>query len=375
MRIGLDARMVRITGIGRYTAEIAAGLRALGQDVTALIAPRDVPWWRQEFPGAQFQIAPEPIYSWSEQLILPARLQRAGFDLVHFTNFNVPLGYRGRFVLTVHDLTPLVFAGERKTGWISRTAYRRVLASAVARAASIIVPSELVRAQLVALFGATSTTKTHVVQHGLGDEFRHPATPPVERAEVLRRLGVSAPFALYVGNLRNHKNIPTLLAAFAAFHADEPNSQLLLVGQTTAQQQAGVAALIEEKHLRRAVVISGELNNDELVATYDAARLLVLPSFVEGFGLPALEAAARGVPVLASETTPVREFLGRAILSFNPRSVDALADLMTLVWYDVNLRTRLGQAGQQLARTRSWTDVARDTLAAYDAVMHARTRA
>ena len=78
--------------------------------------------------------------------------------------------------------------------------------------------------------------------------------------------------------------------------------------------------MIEKRDLRHAVVLAGELDNDELVATYDAARMLVLPSFVEGFGLPALEAAARGVPVLASETTPVREFLGRAALTFNPRS-------------------------------------------------------
>ncbi|MFO0703076.1 MAG: glycosyltransferase [Candidatus Andersenbacteria bacterium] len=84
---------------------------------------------------------------------------------------------------------------------------------------------------------------------------------------------------------------------------------------------------------------------EELAAVYDAARLLVVPSFAEGFGLQALEAAGRGAVVLASQTTPVREFLGRAVLCSDPHSFAQPADLLALVWYDAGVRQRLGQAG------------------------------
>lgn len=368
-RIAVDARMVRITGIGRYTAELIAGLRSLGQDVTALIAPKDVAWWKERYPTSPYLEAPEEIYSWSEQLVLPARLSREGFALTHFTNFNVPLSYRGAFVLTLHDLTPLSFSGERRRDWISRQAYRRVLTSAVSRAGRIIVPTALVRSQLAAFVGPGVLQKVAVVHHGLGQEFRQAPTDPAARAEVLRRIGADKPFALYVGNFRNHKNLPTLIHAFAGLHAEEPASQLVLVGAANSTQQAVIARAIEMHGLRRAVVLAGELPDSELVAVYDAARLLVLPSFLEGFGLQALEAAARGVPVLASETTPVREFLGRAVLSFNPRNVTQLSDLLSMVWYDPTLRQRLANAGRTAARTRTWKTVAEETLNVYRSVV------
>lgn len=371
MRIGLDARMVRVTGIGRYIADLGAALRAAGHAVTAFVAPKDLEWWQTTYPGAAYLLAPEPIYSWSEQLVLPARISRNGFDLVHFTNFNVPLSYRGPFVLTLHDLTPLSFKGERRSGWVSRTAYRRVLASAVARAGRIIVPSALVRRQLAEVAGPAAAAKTTVVHHALSDVFRWPATAPEARAEVLRKLGVRHPFALYVGNLRSHKNIPVLLEAFAQLHEDEPASQLVLVGPATPAHQTAVHEHIEKLGLRRAVVLAGELSDEELVAVYDAARLYVVPSLVEGFGLAPLEAASRGVPVLASETTPVHEFLGRAALSFNPRSTEQLADLLAVTWYDAPLRQRLGQAGRRATHARTWANVARETVAAYEAAVPA----
>jgi len=373
-RIAVDARMVRITGIGRYTAELIANLRSLKQDVTALVAPKDVAWWREHYPTSPYLEAPEQIYSWSEQLVLPARLTRGGFDLVHFTNFNVPLGYRGAFVLTLHDLTPLSFSGERRRDWVSKQAYRRVLVSAIARAGRIIVPSAQVRGQLAALVGPRFLSKTVVVHHGLGQEFRTSPTDPATRAEVLRRIGVDKPFALYVGNFRSHKNVTTLIQAFAALHDEEPTSQLVLVGAANAAQQAALTSVVESHKLRRAVVLAGELPDSELIAVYDAARLLVLPSFVEGFGLPALEAAARGVPVLASETTPVREFLGRAALSFNPRNVTQLADLLSVAWYDPTLRERLSNSGRTAARTRTWRTVAEETLEVYRSVVPSTVR-
>ncbi len=362
MRIAMDARMARVTGIGRYIECLSRELRESGDVITMLTSPSDRTWWRANYPTALCLEIPDAYYSWSEQLLMPSRLQRASFDLVHFTNFNVPLSIRVPYVVTVHDLTPLNFGGERRRSWLSQRAYQQVLAKGLNRAQHIIVPSQMIKRQLLAW---ATPEKISVIPHGIGHEFTTPRSTLATQQHVLKKFGISGPFVLYVGNMRSHKNIPTLLTAFAGLHAAFKTSRLVLVGPSTAGQVKAVKSLIHTLAIADQVVLTGSLNNTELLALYDAAQIFVLPSFAEGFGLVALEAAARGVPVVVSETTPVREFLGRAVLSFNPRKADALADLLVMLWSNPTLRERRSSMAQSLALARTWRNVANDTTAVY----------
>ena len=366
MRIGLDARMARITGIGRYVVELSRALQVLGKSVTAFVAPKDLEWWQGNLLNIPAISTPEPIYSWSEQLVFPARMSRAEVDLVHFTNFNVPFKYRGPFVFTLHDLTLLSFRGERRTSSVAQVAYRRVLHSALARAAQIIVPSQQVRALLSNLTSPSVIAKTNVVPHAVPANFRKQKVTAGARSEILRKLGINKPFILYSGNFRSHKNVPTLIRAFTRFFMEEPNSQLVLAGPVTERQSTQLNLLFEQLKMRQEIVMTNEAGEETLLALYDSARALVMPSWIEGFGLPALEATARGLPVLASETTPVREFLGRGVLTFNPRDAEQLADLLATIWYDVAMRERLVTLASP-ALIRTWDDVARETCSIYQA--------
>jgi glycosyltransferase involved in cell wall biosynthesis len=370
MKIVLDGRMVRITGIGRYIEELASNLAELGHQPTLLLSPGDESWWRVAHPTIAYELAPEQIYSWSEQLVLPARIKRIHADMVHFTNFNVPLSWKEPFVLTIHDLAPLQFGGERRRNRFSQVAYRRVLASALARAASIIVPSQLVANQLLPW---KLGDRVKVVPHGLSDVWRTSPSTPKQVSTTLKKWRVSQPYILYVGNGRIHKNLPTLIAAFSELHRQQPDSSLLLVGPYTIEQRTALESLRSQYNLRDSLVIGAATDDAELRTLYDGARLFVLPSFVEGFGLVALEAAARGLPVIASSRTPVNEFLPSA-LNFDPSRPMALVMLLTMLWNDTAGRKRISDKLLHEARQRSWVEVARETASVYESSLVKHTQ-
>jgi glycosyltransferase involved in cell wall biosynthesis len=362
MKIGLDGRMVRVTGIGRYIEQLASQLQDQCQ-LTLLLAPKDVEWWQETHSDIPHIEVPEPIYSWSEQLVLPARLRKEEFDLIHFTNFNIPLSWREPFVLTLHDLTPLTFAGERRRSWVSRQAYRQVLRHALQYAREVIVPSQSVARQVNEWARTDNLT---VIPHGLPELFFSPMSDELSLDTFCSKHSIERPYILYVGNFRNHKNVTNLLKGFADFQAEIEHVQLVLAGPITTVQRAALQDLIDIWQLSDRIVITGELSDTDLIRCYDGASLYVLPSYLEGFGLTALEAAARGVPVIASQTVPVREFLGRAALTFDPHEPSQLTDALVHLWCNPLLASEQSTRGKIMARERSWSEVARETLGVYE---------
>lgn len=371
MRIAIDARMVRVTGIGRYIECLSRELRNTYSDVTMLTSPEDKMWWHANYPSAVCLEIPDRFYSWSEQLMMPTRLQKQSFDLVHFTNFNVPLSLRTPYVVTIHDLTPLTFGGERRRGWLNQRAYQQVLARGLARAERIIVPSEMIKRQLLAW---APFKKISVIPHGISHEFLVPPSDEATKQRVLEKFGIREPFMLYVGNLRAHKNIPALLQGFAMLRGTFPSARLVITGPSTYNQTTALTNLQHQLKIETATRLTGPINNSDLIALYDAARLFVLPSFSEGYGLVALEAASRGLPVVVSETTPVREFLGRTVFSFNPKNANMLGDLLVMVWNDEALRGQRAAMAKVLATTRTWHDVARETSEIYQLTSAAKVK-
>jgi glycosyltransferase involved in cell wall biosynthesis len=370
LRLAIDARMVRITGIGRYTEELVNGLENIGVIPTVFLSPIDTAWWHLRHPKIPYRIAPEQIYSWSEQLLLPARLSRERFDVVHFTNFNVPIAFRGRFVVTVHDTIPLKYTGERRRSGLSRQAYARVLQSAVTRAERVIVPSVQVRDELADLI---DVSRVAVVPHAVSDAFCTPTVSSGEAAKVFNRFSIEAPYLMYTGNYRSHKNLDTLVHAFAEARRTLPQALLVIVGPATEPQRATLLALARQLGIEKSVRLVGQISDPELCALYDGARMLVMPGLAEGFGLPALEAAARGTPVLASSSTPVREFLHEAVLTFDPRDVQQLASTIVIAWSNPALRNRLAGRARSYALQRDWSGVARETAEVYQRALARRS--
>lgn len=276
-------------------------------------------------------------------------------DVYHGTNcFSAP-ARRARRVVTIHDLTPLLFpewhnAEVRRYGpELRRTLRDQDLILAVSEATKrdmerhLAIPSERIR----------------VVPLAAAERFVVPSKDHVERT--LERHGIRRPYVLHTGTFEPRKNHVRLFEAFAQLPKDP---ELVLVG-TKGWLNQEVFGAIRRLGLQDRVRILGYVPDDELPALYGGATMFVYPSLYEGFGLPPLEAMACGVPVLTSDVASLPEVVGDAALLVDPYSVEELAEGMRRLWDDGALRSDLSRRGLERARGFSWERTARETHQAY----------
>ncbi|HXF73011.1 MAG TPA: glycosyltransferase family 1 protein [Actinomycetota bacterium] len=282
-------------------------------------------------------------------------------DLIHAPNPAAvpPTGRGQRLVVTVHDVAFLRLPGLFPATW--RALYRAGLAAAVRRAHAILAPSRHTAEDLLERTRARPE-RIHVVPlaaslgRGAGDPER-----------VLERLKVPRPYVLFVGTLEPRKNLVRLVRAYRRAAAEGIRHALVLAGPLGWRHQP----LQRELALRGPgeVVLTGPLPPADLDALYRGADLFVYPSLYEGFGLPVLEAMARGVPTVASATSSIPEVAGDAAVLVDPRSVRELARAIAEVLADRDLAERLSFRGRARAARFSWEETARGTLRAYEAAL------
>lgn len=373
MRLVLDGRMLGWTGIGRYTRRLLEELPAAADDVelVLLVHPADHP----QLPAAlaarvtTVAVAARP-HRPAEQTALPRVLGRLHADLVHFPHFSVPLAYRGRFVVTVHDLTLLRYPA--RPGHDPATEARRVVKQRVGRltmrwavqhAARVITPSRFTADDLQTTFGVPDE-RIVVVPNGVD-------APPAPDADVRPVPGVPAgrPFVLYVGNCHPHKRVAVAVEAVARL-ADGGHPDVRLV--VTGPGGPWTDRLLDDlrgggrDHL---VHHTGVVTDAELAWLYDRAAVLVQPSEAEGFGLTGLEAMAHGLPVVAARASCLPEVYGDAAAWFAPGDAADLASRLAAVLDDPTQCQRLVDAGRRRAARFTWHTTAAATLAVYRQAM------
>lgn len=233
---------------------------------------------------------------------------------------------------------------------------------AVRRAARVFTVSETSRDVLVDRFGL-SRDRLAVVPEAADAVFA-PRAPDAVRAE-LAPLGLDGrPFLLYAGGISPHKDVVTLIDAYARLVAAVADPPVLVVAGDLERDPylssaADVRARIAAHRLQERVVTPGFVSDERLACLYSAATAVALPSLAEGFGLPAVEAAACGAPVLLSDIAAHRETMGDSARYFPPRDAGALAALLAEVAGDEALRERMGEAGRRRVASLSWDAAAR----------------
>jgi glycosyltransferase involved in cell wall biosynthesis len=264
-----------------------------------------------------------------------------------------------RLIVTVHDLAFLVHPRLFPRQW--RLMYRIGLARAVRSADAIIAVS---RHTAEDLFRRTRVDrrKVHVVPLS--------ASLPGSESDVeetLARLKIPTPYVLFVGTLEPRKNLVRLVRAYRRMAVRGAPHALVLAGPIGWRHQA----LLREISLEGPgdILLTGATRRKDLDALYRGASVFVYPSLYEGFGLPVLEAMARGVPCVVSTSSSLPEVAGEAGLPVDPRSVAGLAEAMERVATDRELATRLREAGLVRAKRHSWEETARLTLEVYKSVL------
>jgi glycosyltransferase involved in cell wall biosynthesis len=272
------------------------------------------------------------------------------FDALLATNFLPPPTRSDAVVLVVHDLA---FEAMPEAGPGFGERWRRRFDGWLRRSAGVIVPSASAKADLLRRH-RLDEDRVRVIPHG-ADPFEAPT--PEETERVRARFGIGGPFALFVGGIEPRKNLGALVEAFA--RVGDADRWLVIAGGRTywAPQgietlRAQVAALPED--VRRRVVLTGYVSDEEKRALLAGATVLAYPSRYEGFGFPVLEGFSAGVPVLTSSAASLPEVAGDAALLVDPNDVDAIGEGLVRLFGDAGLRERLVAAGRERLAMFSW---------------------
>ena len=358
--VTIDARWL-VGGIGTYTRSLLQAFsgQTNGLEIRAIVRKQDSRAVR-EFCG-HVTVVDTPIYTLREQLQIPRASRRS--DLLHVPHFNAPLLHRGPLLVSIMDLIHLRLP-EHRYNW--RTLfYARPMLNAVARKADhIVTVSHYSRGEIVHALGVPESRVT-VIHCGVGKEFRADC-PPLDSLELSTTLGLQAPFLLYVGNLKPHKNLNTLLRAFAYLRKERklPHS-LLIVGDDRRWKRCVLEECLR-LGVRDCTKFVSDVPQSLLPRIYASADVLAMPSTIEGFGLPVLEAMACGTPVVSSRAASLPEVAGDAALYFDPGSPEELAFQVERLLQSRELQVWLRKKGIGQAAKFSWQEAAGRHLALYN---------
>jgi len=311
-----------------------------------------------------------------DMLRMGRRVSREPLDVFFFPSVYTYFPIWGSFrkVVAIHDVI-----AEKYPELIFRSRKNRLFWNlktwlAVRQSDLVMTVSEFSKQGIVEHFGLPEE-RVMVVTEGSADSFG--VVEDRDRlVEALSACGLAAGtrFILYVGGIAPHKNLAVLVRAFTILTQvpDYADVKLVLVGDYLNDVfliDEKLRAEMDSPSFREKVIFTGYLPDEQLNSLYNAAQVFVLPSFCEGFGLPALEAMSCGTVVIGSRTTSVPEVVGDAGLFFDPYSEAELADRLRTLLDDDRLREELGRRSLERAASFSWEQSAADALRIFNAAI------
>lgn len=369
MKIVIDCRLYSQTGVGRYIRAILAYLQANSsnlKDKYVLIVLSSEVGLFSDYP-ANIKIIKSSAkwHSLKEQFAIPRLLFKEKPDLVHFPYFNVPVFYFGKFIVTIHDLTINKFKTGKATRlphlfyFVKKFFYHLVIFLAIKKAVKILTVSETVKQEIVKKYGVEDE-KVRVIYNGSELEGASRMGNQGDR-------GDRGEYILYVGNLHPHKNVETLILAFDDLIKIERFRDLKLVIVSGFDFfYTKLFEFILKLKLENKIKFSGQIPNSKLINFYKNARVLVFPSFAEGFGIPGVEAMRLGCPVVVSKIPVFEEVYGEAALYFLPKNAVDLKEKLVCILNDNNLREKYIQLGTERAKLFTWDKMAKQILEIYE---------
>ncbi|HRN69571.1 MAG TPA: glycosyltransferase family 1 protein [Candidatus Woesebacteria bacterium] len=293
------------------------------------------------------------------------------FDVIHIPYFDpffvhLPFVKKSKLVVTVHDLTPLVFPDLFPAGTKGNIKWQ-INKQLLKRADAIITDSDASKKDVYQLTGI-SNSRIHTVYLAAGSEFKKMEHGKWER-EIREKYNLPEKFVLYVGDVTANKNLPRLIEAIK-----QTNLTLILVGKSLVSKDYDVSnpwnrdlvAIQKEIRGDKQFILLGFVEQEDLVALYNLAQLCVLPSLYEGFGLPVLEAMQSGCPVVTTKNGSLPEVAGDSTYYIDPYDVSSIADGIEKVFYNKELQEKLVEKGLAQAKKFTWKKTTADIVHVYE---------
>jgi glycosyltransferase involved in cell wall biosynthesis len=386
MKIGIDGSCLsNRRGFGRFARQLLDALarQPASHDFTVFVDRPSAPGIEvpQSFGRVVVDVGEAPSRAasaqgrrrWRDMLAMGKAVARARIDLMYFPAtytffpvWNVPL-----LVVTMHDTLPLTHPGIVFPSMAGRLAWRLKEAAAMRWADRIVTVSEASR-QAIQAYSGWPADRIRVITEGPEPIFRPRASEPeADRVLSQRAIAGNTRYLLYVGGLSPHKNLLRLVEAFAQGAPDDV--VLVIAGDVHDVFHTHVPeirAAIARHRLEHRVILTGFVPDDELVFLYSRAHALVLPSLLEGFGLPAVEAMACGIPVIASNAGSLPEVVGDAGVFFNTTDVGSMSSALRSFLSDDRQRQALARLARDRAALFTWERSARALIACFDELEH-----
>jgi glycosyltransferase involved in cell wall biosynthesis len=378
MRVAIDltALLPQRTGVDTYMLGMVRALAEIDREThySLYVNRADAPALRglpRNFSVRRASLRPRLIRLAFQQLLLPLAAATRGVDVVHSPAFISPLVRgRQRHLLTIHDLTSFSIP-EAHTRLHRSSAYRALVARSIRAADRVSVPSAWVASELRERFPEIGG-RVRVDPPGIGSHFRPQSETEV--APVLARLGIEAPYLLFVGTLQPRKNVLGLLAAYRLLVERRPDTPRLALVGASGWGDGALRSVISDPLLQDRIVLPGYVSASDLPALYGGATIFLFPSLAEGFGFPPLEAMASGTPVVASDSSSLTENLAGAAELVPATDAGALAATIERLLADRGARETLAARGLERARRFSWAELGRRMAANYAELAEMRVR-
>lgn len=296
-------------------------------------------------------------------------------DLYHFPYFDpffltLPFLKLGKTVITIHDLTPLVFPDLFPSGMKGNIKF--MIQKFLAKKADAIITDSMCSKFDIERILQISPDLVFPVLLAAGDNFKKKVVSMEKRKELIAKFNIPEKFALYVGDATPNKNLKNLTDACLLSHIP-----LVIVGGAVANKEIDtshpwnkdIIYVQEASKTSGQIFLLGFVPDDDLVNLYNIADIFVMPSLYEGFGLPVLEAATCGTPIVTSRGGSIPEVIGNAAIFFDPNNIMDMSEKIEFLFTNENEKKKYSTLALKQSEKFSWEKTARETVKVYEKIL------
>ncbi len=371
MKILIDARLYGLenAGLGRYLVNLIDELANIDKRNKYILLLRKKYYKELSVPeNWEKVLADFRHYSFIEQTKLPKIVSKHKPTITHFPHFNVPLFFKGKYVVTIHDILMHKQKGRQATTlpaplyFLKRIGYHRVFKKAVYGSVKIIVPSKFVKKELIDYYGLEKE-KITVTYEGADTGV----VSKGKKENILKKYNISSPYFIYAGNAYPHKNLKRVVEAIVLLNKEVDKKVLFVTTSARNVFTEKLKEIIKKAKAEKYVKLLGFVPDHDLGVLFKHSAAFIFPSLSEGFGLPGMEAIQAGTLVIASDIPVFKEVYKDSVSYFNPLDFSSMTKAMknTMVISEKERERRVAKS-QSFIKRYSWATMAKQTLKVYE---------